>query len=346
MTRKTKDKSPATMPSETPRSEAEWEALAALAEPALTARFEALPNKPRNSLLYKPREISAATGKSLAKRFESPAGFTTPMSDEEKIAALTAKDTPQVLTGCVGLSQRLYWILRGIAELPVAPMPRKRINGVKPSESFITDWNAGHPAYDGALSKTYLRDEVEFWIKSCRAAWRAVELAAIQLDGGDTGISRWSIQAKTAVSRLSHVLGNPAANRDYFFAELLRHLRRYPDLLLPDFYRCVDDLAKLVTVLLVVRSPGEVPQMDSPLSPQLHPDALMILRVLKEENRVLMSIEAISGKLTAMGQKRDEGTIGNRLRELISALLAHRKTQKSGAGITPEGVQYLNSMAV
>ncbi|MGD0463964.1 MAG: hypothetical protein ABSB74_15880 [Tepidisphaeraceae bacterium] len=266
MSRKTKDKSPATMPSETPTSEAKLETLRARDEPALTARFEALPNKPRNSLLYKPREISAATGKSLAKRFESPAGFTTPMSDEEKIAALTAKDTPQVLTGCVGLSRRLYWILRGIAELPAAPMPRKRINGVKPNESFIADWNAGHPAYDGALSETYLRDEVELWIKSCRAAWRAVELAAIQMDAKDTGISRWSIQAKTAVSRLSHVLGNPTANRDYFFAELLRHLRRYPELMLPDFYRCVDDLSKLVTMMLVVQSPGEMPQMESLLS--------------------------------------------------------------------------------
>ena len=336
MSRKTKDKSPATMPSETPRSEAERETLAARAEPALTARFEALPNKPRNQLLYKPREISAATRESLAKRFESPAGFTTAMSDDERIAALRGEDAPQVLTGCVGISQRLYWILRGIAEMPAAPMPRKRINGVKPSESFIADW----------------RDQVEFWIKSCRAAWRAVELAPIQLDGDDTGISRWSIQAKTAVSRLSHVLGNPAANlaeipkqagmellsqrlasakagRDYFFADLLRHLRRYPDLLLPNFYRCVDDLSKLVTMMLVVQSPGEMPQMGRE---GLHEKAMLILPLLNDTYQKIMTV-------TAAAKERqictDRDTVAKYINQLVHARLAIKNSAGNVRRYTP-----------
>ncbi len=211
-------------------------------------------------------------------------------------------------------------------------MPRNRINGIKPSESFIADWKAGHPAYDGALSETYFRNEVTDWIKSARAAWRAVELAAIQMDGDDTGISRWSIQAKTAVSRLSHALGNPSNASEYFFAELVRHLRRYPELMLADFYRCVDDLAKLVTMMLVVQSPGEMP-LDAAIFGRDETIRFELLQALKA-----VYPNALTDRMLAKKSGRLRETIRPYRDELINRCDIIKHGKRGGYSISESGL--------
>ena len=171
----------------------------------------------------------AQADEALAKQSDPLERFTAAISDKERIAALTAKDVPRVLIGCVCVSQRLYWILRRVAELPAFLMPQKEIDGIKPSKSSVAEWKASHPAWDHTLNETYLLNKVEDWTNALLAAWHAVDLAAEDVDKGDTGASRWSIRTKTAISRLSTRLGISSNSGEDLFAELVRRLACIPN---------------------------------------------------------------------------------------------------------------------
>jgi hypothetical protein len=163
-------------------------------------------------------------------------------------------DASQPLVLWALLSQRLYWTMRKVSETPVfaerMPVASPKLSA-KAIEAGIT--GAVQIIPPDAIKESEFRSQIHFWFESSDSAWKAVGLLAARIDGDDHSPSRWSVETKAAISRLCNLVGSS-------FEGMVDFLRRHPDVFLPAFWRLADDLSALVTTLLIVQSPDEMPK--------------------------------------------------------------------------------------